>query len=148
MKLLFYATIFPYCVWSIQISSRSEAYTINIDKIETLKTVVDLRNQPVYEYSSKNLQLATMPKFEKMMVEFDLKIKKSHKDFDFQGTHILLLESNSSRIIFYLNGFGEFGMMHYNSEFDKFLSDEGTELLDFKLVFGRQRMTSYIKCVS
>ena len=121
-------------MWSLGALSASNG--INIDDCQQIETIIDSRNQPPYQYSNENHQICTMSPFQSITIDFDLRIKNIAL---FRGTHILLFESSTCRLTFYLNGFGEFGIVHYNAELDGL--DE-QQLLDFNLVLGRQQMKS------
>ena len=66
-----------------------------------------------------------------MVISFDLNIMT--KGTDFLRIPILSFVGKQSRLVFYLNGWGEFGIMHHDEELDGF--DHYEQMMDCNLYF-------------
>lgn len=69
---------------------------------------------------------ATISKFQKMEISFNLEVKTLGNDST--RIPILCFVGNNVRLVFYLNGWGEFGIMHYDKKLDA--------NFEYKLLFG------------
>lgn len=110
-----------FCSALILINYFSEIYS-SPNKSDALKTVVDLRGQFPYQTNGTNYRIATMPPFTKLLLEFDFKVRTVQKGFI--RTHILCFESRSMRLTLYLDGWGQFGIFHYDEQLDYFSQDK------------------------
>lgn len=82
-----------------------------------METLVDFRGKPAYQYRQRNHHIATMSKFSKIEITFDLNLKT--RTGDYKQIPVLTFEgSRNSRLLFALNGWDEFWIMHHNSAMD------------------------------
>lgn len=96
---------------------------------DLMETLVDFRGHPPHEYRQANRRIASLLPFSTLDIEFDLRVRPV--DRDYSKIRILCMESDNARLTLYLNGWGEFGIMHYNKKYDRFGHD--TVLLDCNL---------------
>lgn len=94
-----------------------------------METIVDLRDQSPYEYKQTNHQIGVVSKFSAMQITFDLDVNM--KERDFMKIPLLSFRGQTTELIFYLNGWDEFGIMHRDSRLDGLV--EYTKLLDGNL---------------
>ena len=101
------------CFWILNASSEAK-----------MKTIIDSWGRPVQ-----------LSKFKKLQIDFDLHVDKLGSDFT--RIPILSLMGSRVRLVFYLNGWGEFGIMHHSDELD--VHFESQQLFGCNLGFVRAR---------
>lgn len=69
--------------------------------------------EPIVDCWGRPVQIS---KFKKMQISFDLCVEKMGSDFT--RIPILFFKGNSVRLVFYLNGYGECGIMHHDDQID------------------------------
>ena len=116
---LHYTWILLLCLWKPQISSDDVVSDL-------LRTVLYDQSSYYYNQSIYDYRITVLPHFHTLSIAFDLKITTPRKGF--LKEHVLYIDSPSTRLSFYLTGWGEFRIMHYNQEVDAL--GEGVNLLD------------------
>lgn len=118
------------CVW-ILLCCSLKTLVSSRNSSDCLGTVVDLRDQSPYHYNQSNHWIGVLPQFNTLSISFDLKVMKPRKGF--LRDHLLSFEGPSARLSFYLNGWGNLRIMHYNQELDNLGHD--VNLLDGNQIY-------------
>ena len=119
---LHYTCILLLCLWKAQISTDDVVSDL-------LSTVLHDQSSYYYNQSIYDYRIAVLPHFHTLSIAFDLKITKPRKGF--LKEHVLYIDSPSTRLSFYLTGWGEFRIMHH-IQLDAV--GEGVYLLDGNLI--------------
>ena len=96
--------------------------------------MVDFRGREPYEYRQRNHQIAVIPPFNTVEIAFDLKLRPKAKQ-DLIKIPFLTIEGSSTRLVFYVNGCGEFEIMHHDQKLNEM--HQYTQLLTYDLFYPR-----------
>lgn len=91
-------------------------HALSRNNTETRNTILDLRGRTPFHYRKMNRRVAEIKKFRVLEMTFDLNIKKMLQEF--MRIPVISFWGTRTRFVFYLNGFGEFGITHHDDEID------------------------------